>query len=122
MSLNMSNEDVKSEKKKPLSFDNNNIMARKMSIASSSRVAIHHDVEMEMIQNINHSFFSPPSTSSQNNLTQISLSPLNCRPLGISQPIRINIPQVRGKSLPSTNVVLTRRSHRLYNDFYKITI
>ena len=102
--------DANSSPAPPIAFDNHNVMARKMSVASSSRSADRRDAAGEVNQNDIPIGLLTPLLNSMLVPAGPSVSPLKCHSLGVSPPIKIKIRPSRGKSLPSSSTVTSRRS------------
>ena len=92
----------------PLKFDNNNIMARKMSAASSSRATLRHDLDVEMAQNV---IPLPLLTPPAGNLITSNLDPVSSHMISIPRPLIINDGERRSQSLPTSSMLYSRRSH-----------
>lgn len=105
-------EHLPTPEREALSFDNHNVMAQKMSQASTS--ASFQEVNRNDFNQERYNYFKPMASTSTQIAPQkpIVYAPpsLLSRSLGVSQPLTINVRNSRRRSLPPASALLTRES------------
>ena len=102
----------------PLKFDNNNAMARKMSVASSSGAAIRHDLNNEMAQNVTPLHFNAVPADLVIVPTEAPIYfPVPNQPMSTAHHVSVSDRELRSQSLPSSSTTYSRRSHRCTVNF-----